>query len=576
MQFDDPAHALIVLKLLSNVDFIDSNKMTHLLKNAYLAIDEQLLTQPLICPLGSIQDSSALVCNKLIKTLFEEEERGLELTTELGSLGLTLLERKPSCIVFFDDNITSGTQLLQFFDELIDGRGKGEIVKSNLTDEQLSIFRSTPIRICFAVQLTEDCMAKIQDIKNKYSLDIQILVGKKDFSNNLDYSSPIYSTLEEAEVAKMFIMKISEDLYKDKAWDKEKLYSRLLGYGNLGKLTVFYHNIPKSLIPIFWKFGSHKMKQWVPLFPETKEARKIEDSGVSFDQFRLELIDTWLRNETSYRKPSLTLGFGIAGQLTEILEIKIPTEEAFIKRYKHLMTPTQFEAAKNNHSSTGSMRSLLSYSTESVSLSEEEYKEYLLDVARYNDKLQQYSIAVKKYIRWFVDSFSTKLIIKNTGTKSASNVKVEIPFNSGDLFLYGFNTLTKPLFTEKKPLLSDYKTGGWKITSNLFNIPEISFIKADPLTINTNYCIKENWELIGHNDEKAIPLKIHKISDSQNKFELPYEINLEEEAETLRGILTVNFLPVENWEPIGELDKEIREKIDTFFKDLSRSSYSKM
>ena len=64
--------------------------------------------------------------------MFDSEEDTLNSIVDINSLGKYIEENEISVIILFDDNITSGTQLYDFFTELIKGKDKSEFFKISL------------------------------------------------------------------------------------------------------------------------------------------------------------------------------------------------------------------------------------------------------------------------------------------------------------------------------------------------------------------------------------------------------------------------------------------------------------
>lgn len=215
-QFENSQQIEIIIRLLSNIQFLDSSKITHLLKKAYKKIEPELLEKPLISSLGGIQDSSAVVCYQLLKQLFDSEEDTLNSIVDINSLGKYIEENEISVIILFDDNITSGTQLYDFFTELIKGKDKSEFFKNPITPKQYERIKQIPIRICYAIQLSEKSNEIIDKVRKDFSLDIKIHVGKVDYDNYLEYGSNIMYSEEEEKFSKKFIKEISTVLYEDK------------------------------------------------------------------------------------------------------------------------------------------------------------------------------------------------------------------------------------------------------------------------------------------------------------------------------------------------------------------------
>ncbi|MDR6919528.1 hypothetical protein [Chryseobacterium sp. 2987] len=567
MQLKDRDKAAKIIELLKRIDFLDSAKITYLLQSAYKQIDPEFLKKPLICPLGSIQDSSALICNKLIKTLFEDEKASLNYTSELSNLGPDLEKKHPSCIVFFDDNITSGTQLVQFFKELLEGDKDPEIVKEKLTSEQTEIFKQIPIRICFAIKLDSGCDAKVEEIRERYGLNLQILFGKADLNNHLDFGSSPFADRTEADATRELIMEISTQLYKNKSWNKETLYSRLLGYGNLGKVTVFYHNIPKSLIPIFWKYGTYKGYPWIPLFPENKEVLEMDKNEIEMDQDKLSLIDVWIAQGNEQRKPELKFGVLIDGTLNNEIVIEIPSQELFMSRYGRYFEIKELKAEEYNipigDQFYNTFNPVRDYADKSNSY-RGRYLNYVDAVHNYNQAFADHINNVMTYILQYIAAKEFRFIVRNTGGKAASHVIIRFDYNSGEFIIGNFRDIPKPMLDMKKPDWKNFKPGAVTIISQspLIDLSMVTGVKREPYIIGKNYEITKRWERIGHNDSGEMTLDIHRINGDKLEFELPFEINMDEQAETISGSLQIRFVPSDNWQPCNELDKGVKKMIE--------------
>jgi len=567
MQLKDRDKALKIIELLKKIDFLDSTKITYLLHSAYKQLDEALIQKPLICPLGSIQDSSALVCNKLIKTLFEDERASLNFTSELSNLGADLIKKHPSCVVFFDDNITSGTQLVQFFKELLEGDSDPEIVKDKLTAEQTKVLKQIPIRICFAIKLDSGSDVRLKEIRERYGLDLEVQFGKSDLNNHLDFGSSPFSDLAEAEATRELIMDISTQLYKNKTWNKETLYSRLLGYGNLGKVTVFYHNIPKSLIPIFWKYGTYKGWPWIPLFPENKEAIEMVNNGIEMDQDKLALIEIWIVSGNEQRKAELEFGVLSEGILKKEITIEIPSEELFMNLYGRYFNIKELEAEQFSMPRGDNFFNIINPAKDYIDPTNSyrsRYQDYVNAVDRYNKSFRKHIDEVKTYVGQYIAAKEYRFIIKNIGTKAASHLKVKFHYNSGELILSDFQDVPKPKFDKERPYWKQFQPNGIRVipAAKIFDLPMVRKVNRQPYLMGKNYEIKKNWDRIGHNDSEEITLDIHRINVAKQEFEIPFEINFEEQVETIPGSLVVKFVPSHEWLPNSKLDKDVKKLID--------------
>ncbi|MGQ7855518.1 phosphoribosyltransferase-like protein [Pedobacter sp. WC2501] len=561
-QFETYERIEVIIKLIQSVDFIDSNRMTFLLKKAFEKIPENFKSKPLISSLGSIQDSSAVVCYQLLKQLFDSEEAILNLITDVNSIGKSLESESPSSIIFFDDNITSGTQLADFFEELIDGKAQAEMVKIPLTASEFEALKKTPIRVCYAIQLTEESNNIVNSLKVKYNIDLEIYSGKVDFNNHLDFQSNTMKSEEEAKFTREFIREISEPLYEDKNWSTDTVYNRLLGYGNLGKLTVFYYNVPKSLIPVFWKSGNYNGKPWIPLFPETQQQKKIIENNIKLEYYQLEAINSWINSIPQNRKPNIKFGFLTNEGITQHISVKIPSKNFIEKQFLKYFTSKKKEYEPNvKQSRRDNIQSMLQniYPTSSDSVSTIDYQKYRNAIDEYNKQIEDYNILFKDYIHRQASNYDVVFQIANSGNIAATNSTVKVNYNSGELLLNDFDDLPKPTFDKSKPVLSDYDKENryGRVVMSTTKFAPLSFgPKREPIIENTYYDYKlfENLR-IGHNNNQNKKVEVTRMNLEKYEFEIPYEINFDEEAETINGELKITF------EESEEMTQDLRDAI---------------
>lgn len=151
LQFETYENIMFAFKLFSNINFLTSRKITYVIKSAFAKISDNDKLDPLIAPLGTSQDSSALVCYSLFKDIFEDESKILNCIIEVTQLEIELNNRNPSSIIFIDDNITSGTQLKDFFKELLEGGTNPELISNPLTPQNVKKIKEIPIYICYCI-----------------------------------------------------------------------------------------------------------------------------------------------------------------------------------------------------------------------------------------------------------------------------------------------------------------------------------------------------------------------------------------------------------------------------------------
>nr|WP_294931759.1 hypothetical protein [uncultured Flavobacterium sp.] len=573
-QFKNFDEIKVVITLLKRVDFLDSNRITSLLQSAYGKIEKEYLTNPIISSLGGIQDSSAVICYQLLKSLFDDENQTLKKIVNIDNLGNHIASDSPSAIILFDDNITSGTQLECFFEELIIGKQDPEFFKKPLDESQIDIIKKIPIRICYAIQLAEGSNDIVEKIKNKYRLDLKVYSGRVDYNNYLDFNANVLETKEEANLAKEFLSEIAKQLYSDKKWSSETVYSRVLGYGNLGKLTVFYYNVPKSLIPVFWKFGYVNGRPWFPLFPETQEQKKISRSNETFDFITLEAIKSWLSSGINKRTPSLTFGVFFNSKVSSEITLQIPSKEFIREKFMQRITIEKLPYIENKVNPYGRLTVFLEKYPKHI-LSEIDYNNYKDAVDNYNSKLDDFYIALEEYIFKLSSSKDVEFILRNDGNISATNFVIKLFYNSGKIIINDFED-SGPSFVQTIPNINSFYTtenSQVKIISKNFlslETPISQVLIPESLNSDVNYEYKIQNSRLGHNDDYRHSVLFIRNDCSKKAMEIPYELNFEEDSKTFDGNITFKY------EEINSIDLDVVEKIiDEIhrFKDIITFNY---
>ncbi|HZU97004.1 MAG TPA: hypothetical protein VFF73_09945, partial [Planctomycetota bacterium] len=151
--------------------------------------------------------------------------------------------------VLLDDNITSGIQLKQYLSEMFpDHSGVREHLSEPLQPEQLDQLQKTRIYALVGVELGGG-RSVVEAFARDKGLCLAVHSGSQDSNYWLEYGGRAWESAEDATAAKALIANISRSLFQDKGWTEDKVAGRLLGYGNLQKLTVFAHNTPACTRP---------------------------------------------------------------------------------------------------------------------------------------------------------------------------------------------------------------------------------------------------------------------------------------------------------------------------------------
>lgn len=268
LQWRDPRSVAMALKMLQQVSFIDGTILGKLLKSAVDKVPAHFRQSALLSTLGQTYDSAGLVAYTFAKACGETESKFVEQWIEIRALGDHAA--KDRALVLLDDNVTSGTQLVQFFSEMRPHHvGPREHLSEPLSEDTLRALTQMCIYVAVGIEL-DDPKEKVRELEEQQGWKLSIVSGQRDTIDYLQCGS-IWRTPEDVDFARWRISEVSRDLLKSKSWSEATLEQRLLGYGNRPKFTIFAHNVPKSLPAPFWKFGVVDSQVWVPLFPEQAE-----------------------------------------------------------------------------------------------------------------------------------------------------------------------------------------------------------------------------------------------------------------------------------------------------------------
>lgn len=544
LQFETFERIEVMMKLLLGIDLLDSGRITALVKKAMSKIDPNLQKKAIYITLGGIQDSSAMVAYPLLKDIFQDESSAANSIGDIRALGSLLEKGGMEAVIFFDDNITTGTQLEDLFKELIEGSEKPEIINHPLSATQLAILKALPVKICYAVQLSQGASIRVKDLAQRYQLDVQVYAGQHDYDNKVEYGFGIITSAKEEAFAKEFLGEIARQLFADKGWDSAKVENRLLGYGNLGKLTTFYYNIPKALITPFWKSGSVNGKPWFPLLPEIGEQKKMRDMGITPDEDLLWEVEQVLKNAPANREPEINVGFKSDDEIIQTITITVPSGEWLEKTIfsTHSITTLPYE----NLDPMDLMQSSLErvFPVGQPFKAQTEYQRYKAAVDLYNKKNAEYYDEVKRYMMLYASKQIVQFAVANKGQAAATELKVQATVNSSEVLIGRFSDLERPTFEMDKPMLSQFSTRGQAIIkpSKPSYMSPFESPKRPPFQIGPQYAQALFYrEKLVHLNIGKDDMEIVRVDSSLSEVSIPCTINYEQMPHLGEDTIIIRF-----------------------------------
>jgi len=284
-----------------------------------------------------------------------------------------------------------------------------------------------------------------------------------------------------------------------------------------------------------------------------------------------------VNSSSNNRKPKINFGILINEGIVQSITLQIPSRDYIRYQLLSLIFPKKIEYIENkiDNSNRLNFANLLGNKSEKLKeeLSYEDYEKYKKSVDKYNEDLEDFFIEVEEYIFRFSSNKSINLILNNNGNIAASNPTVKLYYNTGQILMNEFFDLKKPKFSSEVPNINDFSTSSKYaiITSSLepFQIPSLSLINSkEPFIEDTDYVYKIDKSRLGHNDNIIEEIELTRMNLEEMNFEIQYEINYDEEPETLSGFIKINYEYVET---IGEeLKKKVEDKLKDFKKILQR------
>jgi len=271
-QFGSEDLARPALRLLEAVELKDRSFFRASLQNV---IESALVSGDVdvVCPLGATGDSSAL-----LSYLMNDLPVGLRRPVDQLELAL---DRAPRRILAWDDFCSAGghcrtvlAQWLGFGDAPL-----SEDLVRPLDHKRREAFLAARVDLQFAMAQQEGLGAVTRYLAEHALGNIEIGPSYdllKDDQGAFERPG-LFRSAEEKNELKAFMQGKMRSILAEKMqrvsepWTLEKLERRLLGYGNLAHLLVFFYNVPTVTLTALWAEGEEPT-QWRPLFPRRGKA----------------------------------------------------------------------------------------------------------------------------------------------------------------------------------------------------------------------------------------------------------------------------------------------------------------
>ena len=437
-------------------------------------------------------------------------------------------------------------QFKKFLKELLDPHysDNREHVEKPLDEKTAKAFLKTPVALCVAIELnpTQDL---IKEIRKEFQLrEFVIVSGLIDSMNYLDYGTKIWSSEEESELARKIISEISYSLYSDRNnWTEELKKDRLLGYGNLGKLTVFQHNVPKSLLPVLWKYGEFNKRSWFPLFPERRDWREYKKKILTYDPYKLFFAEAIVSGAIAKGSAVCSASIASKEEYSDRTTVGLGNDDIIEAIYDGIVKELNDLEYETFHE-TGHFHGL------PLSPSGNDYKRYNKEVDNYNKDLGKYKYEIGKISKKLASVFSLSFNIENYGTAPANEVILRIELPRNVVYMESIDIIPFPpkrpelsggLSTIKSIVGAKYSWLG-NISATLESIDKGKRDRVKSYVRNKRRFIEIYFGKIVQHTSRSWDLKYLRVS-SYGSSELDYQLIWEEASYPVEGKFEIHFCP---------------------------------
>lgn len=270
LQFNNTAEIAIALKILQHILYVDDGKVLDIFREFYDKLNIPSDSQLALTILGPLNESAGQVVSKCSKALMESEQQKISFQPLRDTM--YSLDPRRTTLVLVDDNIASGIQATQMWEELlakVSRKNTREYVRTPLTTREIEWLRNCQSVISFSLVGMEDGEHSLERTAHQYGIKLQAYssVPVERLAGCFTPRSLIWNDRTERQMAMEVAFEIGYEILGEKNWGETKRRERALGYGGLQRLLVFSHSTPKSTLPILWKKGPYRGKSWEPLFP---------------------------------------------------------------------------------------------------------------------------------------------------------------------------------------------------------------------------------------------------------------------------------------------------------------------
>jgi hypothetical protein len=431
LQFRDPFGVSVALKLLRRVNFVDEPKLRYLLGVAFNQVPEEHRKVARMATAGTTAESGSVLAYSFAKALGWSDAELDKRWTRFGASTFEDVALRSTPIILIEDNLASGIQLEPYLREIFPTfEGTRKHFSKPLSPEAIADLKAVPLYLVVGLELGPG-RQKLVDVAKELSINLKIVAGLQDFVPWLEFGTSLWASADEAAKARSVLQRIARELYSDKKWDSDTLQGRLLGYGNLQRLVVFPYNVPKSLLPVFWKFGTVDGVDWMPLFPERDEWRQYEPRILSASPELRFVARQVMSGAIAKSSPALEAVISVRSYPGRQVIIVLPSDkgvEDAVEYYRSAFPELRFlvaPAVPTKEFAFGKQVTI------------EEVRQYNTDLGRYrSDTIPKHLASVRKALARYTRLGALRIRVYNRSAQKATGVVVLLELPAGIRYRY--------------------------------------------------------------------------------------------------------------------------------------------
>jgi deoxynucleoside triphosphate triphosphohydrolase SAMHD1 len=271
-QFPSDLHE-VTIHWLEQLEMIEESDLESALSEA-LAIDPDTAHKTFVVPFGGLGDSAVHLVYPIREGVAKERIRLLD--------DATVADAKR--IVFFDDNVNTGKQVINVFAQWLDVKLPANVDLREahvwpLSPQSQARLRSIPIVLVFAVG-TEGADRAVETLFTEHlnMTNVQVRIGKQLLARRKVFSGPDAPFQDERRIElRNFVTQKGVELLQARGKTREEADRRCLGYGGAEAMVLFPYNVPTMTVTCLW-LGGDGESNWLPLIERRRRQNTPDEA----------------------------------------------------------------------------------------------------------------------------------------------------------------------------------------------------------------------------------------------------------------------------------------------------------